>query len=92
MELTVQEVFNKFGNNYLDMYTTSYNRLNVYNNISTCRTKKQGLRGLGVAVIGTMTVTRAPSTRTQAMVMRTGPVRGVQYLLPIMGCRGFSDG
>ena len=44
MELTVQDVFNKFGNSYLKMYKTSYNRLNVYNNIKTCRTKDQGIR------------------------------------------------
>ena len=44
MEYTVQDVFNKFGDKYLEMYPTSYNRLNVFNNIKTCRTKEQGIR------------------------------------------------
>lgn len=44
MELTVQDVFNKFGNKYLAMYPTSRNRLNVFNNIKTCRTSEQGVR------------------------------------------------
>jgi len=44
MELSVQDVFNKFGDKYIEMYSTSYNRLNVYNKIKTCRTSKQGIR------------------------------------------------
>ena len=44
MELSVQEVFNKFGDKYMDMYVPSYNRLNIYNKIKTCRTKEQGVR------------------------------------------------
>lgn len=44
MEITIQDIFNKFGDKYTKMYSTSYNRLNVYNNIRTCRTKEQGIR------------------------------------------------
>ena len=44
MDLCVQDVFNKFGNKYMDMYDPSYNRLNIYNKIKTCRTKEQGVR------------------------------------------------
>lgn len=44
MELTVQDVFNKFGNKYLSMYNPSYNKINVYNKIIECRTSKQGIR------------------------------------------------
>lgn len=44
MELTVQDVFNQFGNKYLENNIPSYNRLNIYNKIKTCRTKEQGVR------------------------------------------------
>ena len=43
MDITIQDIFNKFGNIYNDKYVTSYNRLNTYNNIKTCRTKEQGV-------------------------------------------------
>ena len=44
MELSIQEVFKKFGNNYIEMYNPTYHKLNIYNRIITCRTKKQGVR------------------------------------------------
>lgn len=44
MNLSIQDIFNKFGDRYLEMYNPSYQKLNVYNKIMTCRTKKQGLR------------------------------------------------
>ena len=44
MKYTIQEVFNKFGNKYLDKYNYDYKKINIYNKISTCRTKKQGVR------------------------------------------------
>ena len=44
MELSIQEVIKKFGNNYIEMYNSTYNKLNIYNKIITCRTKKQGVR------------------------------------------------
>ena len=44
MEITIQDIFNKFGDKYSMKYQTSYNRLDVYNNIRNCRTKEMGLR------------------------------------------------
>ena len=44
MELGIQEVFNRFGNSYIEMYNPNYHKLNIYNNIITCRTKEQGVR------------------------------------------------
>ena len=44
MELSIQEVFKKFGNSYIEMYNPTYHKLNIYNRIITCRTKKQGTR------------------------------------------------
>jgi len=43
MEYSVQDVFNKFGNIYLDKYNDGYSKLNVFNNIIACRTKKMGV-------------------------------------------------
>ena len=44
MKLTVKDVFNQFGDSYLENNITSYNRLNIYNKIKTCRTSDQGVR------------------------------------------------
>ena len=44
MELTVKDVFNQFGDKYIDMYNFSYDKLNIFNKIKTCRTSKQGVR------------------------------------------------
>ena len=44
MDITIQDIFNKFANIYNEKYFTSYNRLNTYNNIKTCRTKEQVVR------------------------------------------------
>ena len=44
MELSIQEVFKKFGNSYIEMYNPTYHKLDIYNRIITCRTKKQGTR------------------------------------------------
>ena len=43
MNLTVQDVFNKFGDKYLDMYNVDYKKMNIYNKIRICRTSKQGI-------------------------------------------------
>lgn len=43
MEYSVQDIFNKFGNIYLDKYNDSYLKNNVFNNIIECRTKKMGV-------------------------------------------------
>jgi len=43
MEYSVQDVFNKFGDIYLDKYNDGYSKLNVFNNIIACRTKKMGV-------------------------------------------------
>ena len=43
MELTVKDVFREFGDSYLENNITSYNRLNIYNKIKNCRTKKMGV-------------------------------------------------
>ena len=44
MGFTIQDVFNKFGDKYTMKYQTSYNRLDVYNNIRNCKTKEMGIR------------------------------------------------
>ena len=44
MNYSVKDIFNKFGDKYIDMYDTSYHRLNIFNNINTCRTSRQGIR------------------------------------------------
>ena len=44
MELMVKDVFERFGNKYLESYNTTYEKLHVFNNIKTCKTNKQGIR------------------------------------------------
>ena len=44
MNYSIKEIFNKFGDKYIDIYNTSYHRLNIFNNVKTCRTSKQGVR------------------------------------------------
>ena len=34
MEYTIQKVFNKFGNKYLDKYNYDYKKINIYNKLS----------------------------------------------------------
>lgn len=41
---TVKDIFDKFGDTYIEKYNPSYNKLNIYNKIKTCRTNKQGIR------------------------------------------------
>ena len=44
MEYTIREIFNKYGDKYLEKYKNSYQKLKVFNNIKTCKTKEQGIR------------------------------------------------
>jgi len=44
MKHNIQNIFNKFINKYLDIYNPNYNQTKVINKITTCRTKKQGIR------------------------------------------------
>ena len=44
MKKTIQQVFNKFGSKYLDMYKPNYDQKKVYNQIITCKTDKLGTR------------------------------------------------
>lgn len=41
MTYSIQNIFNKFGDIYVDKYDLSYHKLNIYNKIKTCRTNKQ---------------------------------------------------